>query len=212
MPAGPVARYCPKQRSYPTPSGRPVLRHLGLAPRGRSHRQQCSSSHPPQPGDIWLHCCSAAPEALALLSMWAPSLVIVDVRFPEQGSKQNTLRHDESILYMQPADSRANHHGDLRDMKRFLRSIGLIPLRTVRTPLGASAHYAGGIPFEKDSSTSLLSTKPTGELLQHAGIYVADSATWRALPAEPPALTIMANARRIGIHIARTAHDTQTSR
>jgi hypothetical protein len=88
-------------------------------------------------------------------------------------------------------------------MKRLLRSLGQLPLRTVLPPAGASAHYAGGVPFAADRAGVFpLEASESGALLKDEGIYIADAATWRALPAKPPTLTIMANANRIGRIVA----------
>ena len=72
----------------------------------------------------------------------------------------------------------------------------------VVNPLGSTAHYAGGLPFVKDGKN--LGTGHDGKIIGTKNVYAADASGWRTLPPKPPALTIMANARRIGLEVART--------
>ncbi len=59
--------------------------------------------------------------------------------------------------------------------------------------MGASVHYAGGVEVLQN-----------GALAEHARIYIADSAGWKALPAKPSALTLMANANRVGEEVLQS--------
>jgi hypothetical protein len=141
------------------------------------------------------------PEALSLLSLWTPALVIADIRFPGFAdiARSYALYDGDKIKVHATAALTARQQSDLQDMKRLLRSLRQFPLRTVLPPPGASAHYAGGIPFAGDKAGIFpLEASENGALLKDEGIYIADAATWRALPAKPPTLTIMANANRIG--------------
>lgn len=145
------------------------------------------------------------PEALSLLSLWTPGLVIADMRFPgfADTARSYALYDGANMKVHAAAALTPRQQSDLRDMKRLLRSLGQFPLRTVRPPAGASAHYAGGVPFAGEKAGAYpLEASASGALLKDDGIYVADAATWRALPAKPPTLTIMANANRIGKLVA----------
>jgi choline dehydrogenase-like flavoprotein len=146
------------------------------------------------------------PETLSLLALWAPSLTIADVRFPgfEDTVRSNVVYDGKKIVVHATAALTPRQRQLLRDIKRLLRSLGQLPMRTVLPPPGASAHYAGGVPFSEGSTESFpLEASENGALLRDAGIYIADAATWRALSAKPPTLTIMANANRIGRIVAR---------
>ena len=132
------------------------------------------------------------PETLALLARLSSALVLVDVRFPgSEGPCEMTLAGDALVIRQKPQGTAYKKR--LPELKSFLRTLGLIPVRTSPLPLGASVHYAGGI------ATSL-----TGEVEKHPGLYVADSSGWKALPAKPTALTIMANADRIGTEVLKS--------
>jgi len=132
------------------------------------------------------------PETLSLLARLSSALVLVDVRFPgSEGLCEITLR-DDTLVIRQKAQGTA-YKKRLPELKSFLRKLGLIPVRTAPLPLGASVHYAGGI-----------STGSHGEVEKHPGLYVADSSGWKALPAKPTALTIMANADRIGTEVLKS--------
>ena len=151
------------------------------------------------------------PKSLSLkfLSFIAPSLVLADIRFPglESNSKFSLLRKkkDEDVLEISFQESEAelaSHKNELKKIAKQLRSLGLFPVKTVSDY--ATAHYAGGAPFTKIPGK--LSTDKNGMLHQASRIYVADSSTWRFLPAKPPTLTIMANASWVGKNVLRKFH------
>jgi len=144
----------------------------------------------------------SAPESFSLLSKYTPSFVIADIRFPSFRTNDVSifLERDKKTMSVDFSESAVKNSYDLirlKSIKRFLRNVGLIPLKTVFTPLGSTAHYAGGAYF-CDRPVNLFSTKEDGSLWKNNRIYLADSSTWKVLPPKPPALTIMANARRIG--------------
>jgi len=97
----------------------------------------------------------------------------------------------------------------LREFKRFLVSLGIIPLKTVQHPFGSTAHYAGGVPHS-DKREIKLRTNKSGQLTLDNNIYVADSSTWTGLPAKAPTLTIMANANRVGYEVLKNFKKHQT--
>jgi hypothetical protein len=146
------------------------------------------------------------PETLSLLSLWAPALIIADVRFPGIGdtARSYALYDGKKMIVKATTALTPRQQHILREMKRLLRSLGQLPVRTVLPPPGASAHYAGGVPFSDGKAGVFpLEASERGALLRDSGIYIADAATWRALPAKPPTLSIMANANRIGRIVAR---------
>lgn len=139
--------------------------------------------------------------ALPLLSIFTPSLMIADVRFPAFESKNKFCRlikkHGTDILEISFEESGEEikfHKNEFTKITKKLRSIGLFPIKVTKD--FTTSHYAGGIPYQKIKG--ILSTDINGKLHQANRIYIGDSATWRALPAKAPTLTIMANASRIG--------------
>ena len=68
---------------------------------------------------------------------------------------------------------------------------------------GSSIHYAGTIPFATAAADAPLACEPDGRLIGSPDVYVADSSSWRYLPAKGPTFTIMANGRRVARNAAR---------
>jgi len=148
------------------------------------------------------------PEALSVLSLITPAMVLADVRFPMSAGTfgQSILRKDVSGDHLEITHTETPAHKTAQDkkikpIKRALRALGLLPLTSVRNPFGATSHYAGGVPYSESTVEHVLSVDRDGRLHQADRIYVADAASWASLPAKPPALTIMANANRIGTRL-----------
>lgn len=148
-----------------------------------------------------------ATEALSLLSILSPALILADFRQSTydasatlQLSKKGSLDALKISSTQETRAKRVHQKMLLRKNKMLFRALGLIPLKTVINKPGSASHYAGGIPFDPDQMETL-GVDTNGKLHNKKRTYIADTATWRGLPAKPPALTIMANARRIGVHI-----------
>lgn len=147
------------------------------------------------------------PLARLLFSMIAPCLVIVDIRFPTfysnnkycllKKGKDNTSAGVLEVSLKYTNDELAQYKKQLKKINKKLWSLGLIPFKKITSDI--TSHYAGGVPFQVKPGK--LSTDWKGKLHQAKRIYLADSSTWRALPAKPPTLTIMANAARVGKNV-----------
>ena len=144
------------------------------------------------------------PEAFSILSFLAPALVLADIRFPSVADPdhgailQKTSEGDQLVMeYPENEETARIQKRKIDDVKRVLRRLGLIPLATIRNPYGGASHYAGGVPFSSEPTEGLTINKK-GQVHGHERIFVGDSAGWKALPAKPSGLTIMANADRIG--------------
>ena len=78
----------------------------------------------------------------------------------------------------------------------------LIPLQAYvpgRIPLAGVAHQNGTVRFGTDPKTSVLD--PTCRTHEVANLYVVDGGFFVSSTAVNPALTIMANAMRVGDHL-----------
>lgn len=145
--------------------------------------------------------------ALALLKILAPSLVVADVRLPafESKNKFSRLKKEKDgkdvleIVFNETKKELEGHRDKLNKINQQLRILGLFPLKMGSDYV--TAHYAGGVPF--NSKQEKLSANTSGKLRHTKRIYIADSSTWRALPAKSPTLTIMANASRVGKNVLR---------
>ncbi len=151
----------------------------------------------------------ASPNALRILAALAPSLVIADIRFPGFPSEKNTLSIEQtnhpfgltSIRMAVPNTERSLRQKCLTRQHRAMRKIGLLPVKTLLLPEASTSHYAGTIAC---NATGVLRTDSNGKLGDARNIFVADSAVFRALPAKPHTLTLMANANRIGTQLLST--------
>jgi choline dehydrogenase-like flavoprotein len=134
------------------------------------------------------------------------ALTCINVHFPDAParSKRIGFKHERAdaltARYELPPQQVASIRRDERALLRLLRAIGCIPLTVMRPPAGASIHYAGTLPFSDDRAP--LTCEPTGRLRGAANVYVADSSTWRFLPAKGLTFTLMANARRVAAAVA----------
>lgn len=154
-----------------------------------------------------------APEAFRVASMIAPAMVLADIRFPavSEPAHRSVLCADKDggdhLFVEHPEDPKTAllQKQKVGSVKRALRALGLFPLTSVKGAFGSTSHYAGGAPFRRkdpgEHSAVPLSTDSNGQLHGSPRIFLADSAAWRALPAKPPGLTIMANADRVGSHV-----------
>ncbi len=148
------------------------------------------------------------PEAMSLLALLAPSLNVIDIRFPglSDAGKTLTLRKDAGgdrvhIHLGVSEEEQRSRHTALKRIKRGLRMLGAMPLRTMMLPEGSSSHYGGTVPFQSQPGKFPFSVNAEGKLHQGRQIYVADASVFLALSAKPFTLTIMANANRIGEHV-----------
>ena len=85
-------------------------------------------------------------------------------------------------------------------LRKIWKRLGAWPLPgTSLAPPGSDVHYAG--PFGMGQQAAHGTTE-FGELRTAPGVFVVDGASFPKLPAKYPTLTIMANADRIGRHLA----------
>lgn len=136
-----------------------------------------------------------APEAMELLALLTPGLVIADVLFATQLRPDRTLRLDADGVHISAGEPPQH---DLGPARGALKRAGLRPVKTLELPEGSASHYAGTVPISDTPGEFPLCAAPSGRLHGSERIYVADSSLFHMLPALPPTLTIMANARRIG--------------
>jgi choline dehydrogenase-like flavoprotein len=96
-------------------------------------------------------------------------------------------------------------HEAERKMVRTLRRLGYAASTALiqRPAMGAGLHFAGPLPMT--TSPRRYETDRNGLLAGTRGVYIVDGACFPRLPAKNLTLTIMANALRIGRHIAGLA-------
>lgn len=144
------------------------------------------------------------PEALRMLALLTPALVIADIRFPafpEHGTlstKNGTLHASCSV----PTEEKSLRLQSWKRLQQGLRKLGLLPVKNMELPEASTSHYAGTLPYQEHGG--MLTTTKEGALRGHDHVFVADAAVFKALPVLPHTLSIMANARRIAAHLAET--------
>jgi choline dehydrogenase-like flavoprotein len=147
-------------------------------------------------------------ESLRILRGLAPSLVIFLVQHEDHPSAEKYCVLERSgtddVLRIRYAPSEQETHEQRAHEKvmiRHLRRLGCLPIQSVRTMPGSSAHYAGQLPTTRADRP--LSTEPCGRLRGTRAVYVADGAALAYLPAKGLTGTLMANANRVGTVVAR---------
>ncbi len=144
------------------------------------------------------------PLAMKLLSLWTPSLVIADIRFPgtEDGGTL-TLRNDGVHIEANVSnEAKVDRNRSWKKIRSALRMLGLLPLKNMELPEASSSHYAGTLPMAPKNAAPVTADE-SGELRELPGVYVADAAALRRLPAKPHSLTLMAHAERVARLLAK---------
>ncbi len=131
----------------------------------------------------------------------APAMGVAMLFFPAPESAANYLRLTESGALEIHFDAVPPHPAAAR-LQRALRRLGYLTHASLiqRPPMGAGLHFAGPLPMSP--APGRYQTDANGLLAGARGVYVIDGANFPRLPAKNLTLTIMANALRIGRHLA----------
>lgn len=144
------------------------------------------------------------PEALGLLSLFAPSLILADIRFPGLPTDGHTLTLKRDRLHIACHEGRSPRQMEsLGRIRKALKATGLWTVRTIFMPEASTSHHAGTVPVSNDPALPLSCT-PDGRVRRSATVYVADASMFRCLPALPHTLTIIANAERVAAEVSKT--------
>ena len=135
-------------------------------------------------------CLSAARYVL-------PAMMMLQVFHAGRVRAENCVRLDPSgalVVEFQPHGYTSVEH---RIMRAF-RSVGYLSHSRLlrRATPGGSVHYGGTLPM-KETPGAPYSTDRDGLLFGSRRVFIADSATFPALPAKNLTLTIMSNAMRV---------------
>jgi choline dehydrogenase-like flavoprotein len=117
-----------------------------------------------------------------------------------------TLDRDGNIVLSYTPNNEAGHRQLIRRLERLLQHLDMHPHLVPRNlfvgnriPLAGVAHQNGTIRFGRDSRTSALDVNCKAHELDN--LYVVDGSFFPSSGAVNPALTIMANALRVGDHL-----------
>ena len=157
-------------------------------------------------------------ESLRIMRALVPHMVIWVVQHEDRPGpdKYCTLRRNregtgdylEVVYRASPEGQQARQENEKR-LAGFVRQLGCLPIKTVNTPEGSSIHYAGQFSASMDEKP--LTTTIDGRLRPTRAVYLADGSAFAYLPAKGLTLTLMANANRIGEHIAQTLKSTNST-
>jgi choline dehydrogenase-like flavoprotein len=147
-------------------------------------------------------------EARKILQALIPSFAILGIHHEDRPrpEKYCMLHRGEpdrlEVGYAQSADEERMQHEDERTLLAFFRKLGCIPLKTIRPGHGSSLHYGGTFPIAPES-TDPLTCDRTSRLRATRAVFVADGSVFPWLPPKGLTFNIMANADRVGTHLAR---------
>jgi choline dehydrogenase-like flavoprotein len=129
-----------------------------------------------------------------------------------------TLRRDGAIrLAVQPGNNTEGLTRLRRSFQEMLGKLGMVDMMSVRSlylhkafDAAATAHQAGTVRFGTDSAASALDVNCRAHDLDN--LYVVDGSFMPSIGAVNPTLTIIANALRVGDHIAERIGTTRHPR
>ena len=148
-------------------------------------------------------------ESRALMQLLCEYFVILGVHYEDRPGPEKNIRVERGrdgldaihAEYRQsPEEERQNAESE-RKICGFLRQLRCFPIKAVRPGPGSSIHYGGTFPMRRDEAPN--TTSPEGKLRGTSTVWLADGSTLPHLPAKGLTLTLMANADRIGTHLAR---------
>lgn len=148
-------------------------------------------------------------EARKILQALIPSFAILGIHHEDRprAEKYCVLHRGTpdrlEVGYAQSADEERMQHEDERTLLGFFRKLGCLPLKTIRPGHGSSLHYGGTFPIAPASADPLTCDR-TSRLRATRAVYVADGSIFPWLPPKGLTFNIMANADRVGTHLART--------
>jgi choline dehydrogenase-like flavoprotein len=173
----------------------------GIQLLGKSHGEQVRAEALPAMFD-WLPETPFDEIARHAIDFW---LMTEDLPHPDN---RITLAPDGRVV-LDIKESNMEAHRRLRKkLEGMLKAIDVHPHLIERSlylgkdiPIGGTAHQAGTMKFGVDPQTSVLDLNCKAHQLDN--LYVADASFFVSIGAVNPTLTIIANALRIGDHIAR---------
>lgn len=146
-------------------------------------------------------------EGIKIIRALAPLLGIVGVHFADWPHEQKTcwIEEDRSRqLHVDYALTKAEQ-ACIRDgrkaMSQLFGSLGCMPFQVVSPAHGSSIHYAGTFPMREQGED--LTCTPEGKLRGTDSVYICDGSLFSHLPSKGLTFTLMANANRIGEHLAQ---------
>ena len=147
-------------------------------------------------------------DGISIMRYILPATIIAGIHHPDQfsGQKYVQLKPDDNAItgdhlainYQLSEDEKRKADARERLFTKAFRQLKCVPLKKVRPPFGASAHYAGTLPFSRAGEP--FTTQPDGRLAATKNIFIADGSSLAYLPAKGLTFTLMANAYRVALN------------
>ncbi len=144
---------------------------------------------------------------LEIMADHALSFWLTSEDLPDPNNRVSLNGNGSSIRLSYTPNNEEGHKRLSNTLKAMLKKIGchdhLIPLQAyipARIPLAGVAHQNGTVRFGDDPATSVLDRDCKAHEVDN--LYVVDASFFPSSSAVNPALTIMANALRVGDHLA----------
>jgi len=148
-------------------------------------------------------------QAREILQVMIPNFAILGIHHEDRPNPEKycMLHRGEpdrlEVGYRQSAVEERTQHDDERLLLGFFRKLGCVPLKTIRPGHGSSLHYGGTFPIAPESDHPLTCDR-TSRLRATRAVYLADGSIFPWLPPKGLTFNIMANADRVGTHLARS--------
>lgn len=149
-------------------------------------------------------------EAMRIMRMMVSSLAILALDHEDRPSpdKYCVLRRDPSggsdrleVVYSLPDQTRRQQLQHEKAVLRHFRGLGCFALKRVWPGYGVSLHYGGTLPVSREKRDLTVDTN--GLLHGTRSVYIVDGSVFPYVPAKGMTFTMMANANRIGEHLAK---------
>ncbi len=144
-------------------------------------------------------------DARKLLQYLISGLLIMGIHQPDKISPDKYLRLVDDtnsptgdklrVAYNLTEEERSAQRRHEKKYFKAMRSLGAFPIKRIDPGAGAAIHYAGCLPFSKQSEPFHVS--PTGRLHGTKQVYVADGSGFKYLPAKGLTFSLMANAHLV---------------
>ena len=138
----------------------------------------------------------AIKDSISIMKSLLHGTIILGIHHPDKGDgkRELSLKTDNTL------NIKFNYSDEIKSLskirnkkfKKFLFSLGIIPLKTINPGPGSSIHYAGSLMDYVEKN---------GRLKVNNNVYVADGSAFKYLPAKGLTLSLMANANRVAKHL-----------
>jgi hypothetical protein len=147
-------------------------------------------------------------DALAVMQYLIPAITIAGIHHPDEPGKLKYVqlrprpdRLTNDVLhahYEQELSEKSAIEKREKLFYKVFRMLGCMPLKKIQPGFGASAHYAGTLPFNIKEQPFTL--QPNGRLSLTKNVFVADGSGFNYLPAKGITFTLMANAHNTALN------------